>query len=87
MKGAMKWLRGFLEQNAPQSMTRGIALLCGVVGCLVSLAGILLSHRDPLTQADVAMAHELYLGAAVLIGGGAVALLTRSPAAPQPPAE
>lgn len=65
----IRWLKGFFEMQAPQSMTRLLALCC----VLIAAAYIAVARKD--TSPAVV---------AALIGGGAVALTVRSKAGSPP---
>jgi hypothetical protein len=78
----IRYLGGFAEVKAPQSMVRLIAFLCGVGGGICVLAAYSLAHRPRVTPEHVLMVDALTKLAAVFIGGGAVALLTRTKGPP-----
>jgi hypothetical protein len=74
--------RGFFQNQTKESMVRLVAFLCGVGGGICVLAAYSLAHRPRVTPEHVAMIGELTKFAAVFIGGGAVALLTRTKGPP-----
>jgi len=79
----LRWFAGFFEVQASQSMSRLLAFFCvAIAAVLVGFTGRYVLH-SPAPSATVITA---LLGAvAMLIGGGAVALVTRTPSDPPPP--
>jgi hypothetical protein len=79
---AIVYLRGFFQNRANESMVRLVAFLCGVGGGVCVLGAYSLTQRPRVTPEHVAMIAELTKFAGVFIGGGAVALLTRTKGPP-----
>jgi L-cysteine desulfidase len=78
---AIRWLAGFAEVHAPQSMTRLCALVfaltgatCGVTGALVAVLAFHAGKYDGVADLIKALA----VLATVFVASGAVALLSRS---------
>jgi hypothetical protein len=89
-RAAITYLAGFAEIHAEQSMTRLLAFLFGIVGCVIGLAGSTVAvyavvsaykHGMPAREAFEGVAGiitQLGVLAGAFITSGAVALLIRS---------
>lgn len=88
----VRFLAGFLEIRAPQSMSRLVVLLCAAGALYLAHSIDALSRRPHLTEVHVEMVKAVGVVLGILVVNGAVAILTRprppradAPAPPPPP--
>lgn len=77
----LRFLGGFFEIRAPQSMSRLVTLLCAIGGLYLAHTIDALSRRPHLTEIHVEMVKAVGVVLGMLVINGAVAILSR----PRPP--
>lgn len=67
--------RGFFKEDAPESSTRLVMILCAATGCVIGLAACGFAYRHPDSTSSIA---ALFVGATGFIASGAVAIALRT---------
>ena len=68
-------LRGFFKEDAPESSTRLVMVLCAVTGCIIGLAACAFAFKYHDSTGGIA---ALFVGATGFIASGAVAIALRT---------
>lgn len=86
VRALVRFLGGFFEIHAPQSMSRLVTLLCVLGALYLARAIVELARRPHLTEAHVDMVKAISVVLGILVIQGAVAIIERPRANVPPPA-